>query len=75
MNWAKEFDKFVGKASKPKRVVVRKGGEEGKQKIKGFIPLKQQHSEGTSVAIQFHVIPDCQMSVQAPLTNMIICQC
>lgn len=24
-NWAKEFDKWIGKASQPKRVVIRKG--------------------------------------------------
>jgi SNF2 family DNA or RNA helicase len=46
MNWAKEFDKFVGKASEPKRIVIRKGGEDGLQKIKSFVPLKPQKAEG-----------------------------
>lgn len=50
-NWAKEFDKFVGKASQPKRVVVQKGGEEGLKKIKSFVPSKAQHSEGSSSGI------------------------
>jgi DNA repair and recombination RAD54-like protein len=45
-NWANEFDKFVGKASQPKRVVVRKGGEEGLSRIKAFVPTKSQYSEG-----------------------------
>ena len=44
-NWAKEFDKFVGKASQPKRIIIQ-GGKEGLQKIKSFIPVKPQKSEG-----------------------------
>lgn len=35
-NWAHEFDKWIGKASQPKRVVVRKGGEEGLQAMRSF---------------------------------------
>ena len=27
-NWAQEFDKFLGKASQPHHVIIRKGGEE-----------------------------------------------
>lgn len=46
-NWAKEFDKWVGKASQPKRIVIRKGGEEGLQLIKSFVPIKPQKSEST----------------------------
>ena len=48
-NWANEFDKWVGKASQPKRVVIKKGGEEGLQLIKSFIPIKPQKSEGTFI--------------------------
>jgi len=45
-NWSNEFDKWVGKASQPKRVVIRKGGEEGLKLIKSFVPLKpHQKSE------------------------------
>lgn len=46
-NWAKEFDKWIGKASQPKRVVVRKGGEQGLQTIRAFVPIKPHQSEGT----------------------------
>jgi SNF2 family DNA or RNA helicase len=35
-NWAKEFDKWLGSASHPKRLVVKKGGEEGLHQIKVF---------------------------------------
>eukprot|EP00980_Cylindrotheca_fusiformis_P002143 scaffold481_cov208-Cylindrotheca_fusiformis.AAC.9 len=35
-NWANEFDKWLGKASQPKRVVVKKGGKEGLSKIKAW---------------------------------------
>ena len=44
-NWAKEFDKWLGRASLPKRVVVKKGGQEGLQIIRGFIPVKPNQSE------------------------------
>lgn len=44
-NWAKEFDKWLGKASQPKRVVVDKGGEDALRLIKGFVPLKPSLTE------------------------------
>jgi len=44
-NWAKEFDKWIGKASQPRRVVVRRGGEQGLQMIRAFVPLKPHQSE------------------------------
>ena len=40
LNWAKEFDKWLGKASQPKRVVVQGGGEEGLREIKSFCSIK-----------------------------------
>ena len=39
-NWAREFDLWLGNVGKPKRVVVRKGGEEGTQQIKAFSVVK-----------------------------------
>ena len=45
VNWSKEFDKWIGKASQPCRVVVRKGGDEAMQQIKTFVPLKPNKSE------------------------------
>ena len=45
-NWSKEFDKWLGKASQPKRVVVRNGVEsEGLRTLKLFVPLKPNQSE------------------------------
>ena len=45
-NWSKEFDKWLGKASQPKRVVVRNGNEsEGLRTLKSFVPLKPAQSE------------------------------
>lgn len=44
-NWAKEFDKWLGRASLPKRVVVKKGGQEALQTIRGFTPVKPNQSE------------------------------
>lgn len=44
-NWAKEFDKWIGKASQPKRVIVRNGNEEGLRKLRSFVPIKPNQSE------------------------------
>lgn len=44
-NWAKEFDKWLGKASQPKRVTVRNGNEEGLRNLRSFVPLKPNQSE------------------------------
>ena len=55
-NWAKEFDKWVGKASQPKRIVIRKGGEEGLQMIKSFVPIKPQKSESTFILVLSYFI-------------------
>ncbi len=44
-NWAKEFDKWLGKASQPKRVTVRNGNEEGLRQLRSFVPLKPNQSE------------------------------
>jgi SNF2 family DNA or RNA helicase len=35
-NWAAEFDKWVGRASQPKCVIINKGDEEGLQQMKAF---------------------------------------
>jgi DNA repair and recombination RAD54-like protein len=44
-NWAHEFDKWIGKASQPKRVII-KGGEEGIKQLKAFSVVKPGcHSE------------------------------
>ena len=45
MNWAKEFDKWLGKAGQPKRVVCKGGGEEGIRTLKSFCARKPQQSE------------------------------
>jgi SNF2 family DNA or RNA helicase len=39
-NWAREFDKWLGNVGLPKRVVVKKGGEEGLRQIKAFGAIK-----------------------------------
>eukprot|EP00986_Skeletonema_menzelii_P019761 scaffold29106_cov148-Skeletonema_menzelii.AAC.2 len=44
-NWAKEFDKWIGKASQPKRIIVRNGNEDGLRKLRSFVPLKPTQSE------------------------------
>jgi SNF2 family DNA or RNA helicase len=44
-NWANEFDKWIGRASQPKRVVIKKGGEEGLRQIRAyFSSMKHQLS-------------------------------
>jgi DNA repair and recombination RAD54-like protein len=43
-NWANEFDKWIGKAGSPKRVVIKKGGEEGLAQIKAYCSKMKQLS-------------------------------
>ena len=44
-NWAKEFDKWIGKASQPKRVPVKVGGEAAIQLIRSFVKIKPNQAE------------------------------
>jgi len=45
-NWQKEFDKWLGKASQPKRVVVKNGKDaDGLRNLKSFVPIKPNQSE------------------------------
>jgi DNA repair and recombination RAD54-like protein len=39
-NWANEFNKWLGKASQPKRVVINQGGAEGLTQMKSFFTPK-----------------------------------
>ena len=41
-NWANEFDKWLGRASQPKRMVISKGGQEGLQQIKAYTSSMKQ---------------------------------
>jgi SNF2 family DNA or RNA helicase len=43
-NWAQEFDKWLGNVGLPKRVVVKKGGEEGLRQIKSFNTIKPNNT-------------------------------
>lgn len=43
VNWANEFDKWLGKASQPKRVVIRKGGAEGLAQIRAYTSKLKRH--------------------------------
>lgn len=44
-NWSKEFDKWLGKASQPKRIVVTQGGDVATSTIKAFLQIKPRQSE------------------------------
>jgi len=41
-NWANEADKWLGRASQPKRVVIHKGGEEGLRQIRAYTSSMKQ---------------------------------
>lgn len=44
-NWSKEFDKWIGKAGQPRRVVIYKGGQDGLAKVRAYITsLKSSRS-------------------------------
>ena len=44
-NWAKEFDKWIGRAGQPRRVVVSKGGEAAAATVRSFVKVKPNQSE------------------------------
>ena len=54
-----EFDKWLGKASQPRRVIVRNGAEsEGPRRLKSFVPLKPNQSEASILSyeiVRLHV--------------------
>jgi SNF2 family DNA or RNA helicase len=64
-NWAQEFDKWIGKASQPRRVIV-KGGEEGVKQIKAFGVVKpKQLSEVLIISYDlFRIYQDCLKDVK-----------
>lgn len=55
-NWATEFDKWLGRASQPKRVVICKGGEDGLRQIRAYAQkMKQQlmHQPGQVLIVSY----------------------
>jgi DNA repair and recombination RAD54-like protein len=49
--WAQEFDQWIGRASQPKRVVIKEGGEEGLQQIRAYGMKRQQMNQTGRVLI------------------------
>jgi SNF2 family DNA or RNA helicase len=49
-NWSKEFDKWLGRASLPRRIVVKKGGNECSQQIRSFNIVKPNQSEALIIS-------------------------
>uniref|UniRef100_A0A7S2YCU9 DNA repair and recombination protein RAD54B n=1 Tax=Entomoneis paludosa TaxID=265537 RepID=A0A7S2YCU9_9STRA len=42
-NWSREFDVWLGKAGQPKRVAIKKGGEDGQHAIQSFCAGMKQN--------------------------------
>ncbi|KAG7361602.1 SNF2-related protein [Nitzschia inconspicua] len=64
-NWAHEFDKWIGKASQPKRIVI-KGGEEGIKQMKAFCTVKPKYqSEVLIISYDlFRIYQDCLKDIK-----------
>lgn len=59
VNWANEFDKWLGPASQPKRVAIREGGEEGLQQIRAYMHKTNQqiqHQPGQVLIISYDLL-------------------
>jgi SNF2 family DNA or RNA helicase len=57
-NWACEFDKWLGKASQPKRVVIHKGGPDGLSQIRAYtLKMKKQvqHQPGQVLIVSYEL--------------------
>lgn len=55
-NWESEFDKWIGKASQPKRMAIRTGGAEGLQRVRAFAgnqSQKKSHRVGQVLIISY----------------------
>jgi DNA repair and recombination RAD54-like protein len=69
-NWANEFDKWLGKASQPKRVVVQKGGQEGLHQIKAW---SNKASEVLIISYDlFRMNADTFSQVQQPVACLVV---
>lgn len=64
-NWAQEFDKWIGKASQPKRVII-KGGDEGVKQMKAFGVVKPKYqSEVLIISYDlFRIYQDCLKDIK-----------
>jgi DNA repair and recombination protein RAD54 and RAD54-like protein len=57
-NWANEFDKWLGKACQPKRVVIHKGAQEGLSQLRAYTQkMKQQlkHQPGQVLIVSYEL--------------------
>lgn len=69
-NWANEFNKWLGKASQPKRVVVKKGGQEATSQIKAW---SNKASEILIISYDlFRMNSDLFGQVQKPVACLVV---
>jgi SNF2 family DNA or RNA helicase len=64
-NWAQEFDKWIGKAGQPKRVII-KGGKEGIRQMKAFSVVKPNYQSEVIILSYdlFRINQDCLKDIK-----------
>lgn len=74
VNWSKEFDKWIGKAGQPKRVILQKGGDEGLSKLRAFAgQLSRRTTDSHVLIVSFDLLRrNASLLAKSPIRLMVV---